>query len=622
MAKQARQTTGVPDPGRRGARKALPTVLTLCLALAALIYFTAAPLLSNFEPMFYRLTSALSFSKSGFVIYLSENTTAHFRAVGGNYETLASPWKNYFAAHKIPVATVTDLKNLSATSQTTLILPSAVSLDAHEREQILAFYNRGGSVLSTWATGTWSAPGQWAGWDFLSSLGGNILGDSATSASKFLLVRGETPVSFSVAAGTRISLSPAAEKILLFKADESSAGRLVNWDRLADPAFRDKNSIVQFSESPGKQGRVVLFGFSENAWANTPDRIYPLIDDCLSWLMRRPVIVRAAWPNAYTAAQVLEMDTEEGFASAEELAALARGKDIPVSFFVLTSVAKKYPEVLRRLSEHHEIAYHGDVHEGFKGQPAALQTKRIQAMQADVRELLGPNPERTGFRPPNEEYDATTQAVLQDNGIRYEVVDPNSTDGRLPFMPRPINPDPEKSLIALPRTQRDDLNLLSASTDPVVIEKALIEDLDVVAESGGLAVLSVHSQNFTPDSPLARAMPYYLSYLNTLRSQIWLTDTGSVAQWWRARSRVSLSSITRGDNVELNMTVSGQGRIEQLALIVMTPELGAAPRIAPLKVGMPAATTEMMDPLRYRINFPALMPGNYSYQVTFRAAQE
>lgn len=616
MAKKAGRT-GVPDPGRRGARKALPTVLTLCIALAALIYFTAAPLLGNFQPMFHRLVSALSFSKSGYVIYLSENTAAHFRAVGGNYELLASPWHNYFAARKIPVATVTDLSDLSTASQTTLILPSAVSLSAKEREQILEFNHRGGSVLSSWATGTWSAPGQWAGWDFLSNLGGTVLGDSTTSASTFLMVRGETPVSFSVGAGTRISLSPSAEKILLFKADESSAGRLVNWDRLTEPAISEKNSIVQFSEPPGKKGRVVLFGFSENSWANTSDRIYPLLDDCLSWLMRRPVIVRATWPDAYPAAQVIEMDTEEGFATAEDLSALARAKNIPVSFFVLTSVAKKYPDVLRRLNEHHEIAYHGDVHDGFKGQTAALQTKRVQAMQDDLRVLLGPNPERVGFRPPKEEYDATTQAVLQENGIRYAVIDPNSTDGRLPFLFKPVNPDPEKSLLALARTQRDDLNLLGATKDPVVLEKALIEDLDVVVESGGLAVLSVHSQNYSRESPLAKAMPYFMSYLNTLRSQIWLTDTGSVARWWRARSRVSLSTVTRGDNVELNMTVGGQGRVEQLALIVMTPEHGAAPRVSALKVGLPTPAIEMMDPLRYRINFPSLAPGNYSYQVIF-----
>ena len=132
-----------------------------------------------------------------------------------------------------------------------------------------------------------------------------------------------------------------------------------------------------------------------------------------------------------------------------------------------------------------------------------------------------------------------------------------------------------------------------------------------------MAVLSVHSQNFAPGSPLVQALPFYLSYLNTLRSEMWLTDTAAVARWWRARSRVTLSTTTRGDNVELNMTVTGSTPVDELALIVMTPERGAEPKFTALKVGMPTPTIEMLDPLRYRVSFPRLTPKNYSYQVTF-----
>ena len=610
-------TAGTPETGPARKRSNVPVVLTLFFVLAGLIYFSAAPLLRNFDPKFHWLTAARSMSASGHVIYLSENTAAHFRSVGGNYEQLTSPWKSYFAARKMSVSTITDLKDLGSNSRATLILPSAVSLATDEREQILAFHNRGGSILSTWATGSWSPPAQWVGWDFLNSLGGNVTGDSGTGLSKFLLVQGETPVTFSIDAGERIPLLSATEKILLFKGGPSSAGRLVNWERLAEPGIADTNSIVQFNEATDKKGRVVLFGFSENSWSAAPEKIFPLIDNSLSWLMHRPAIVLADWPNAYAAAQVLEMDTEDGFPFAEDLAALARSKDVPVSFFALTSVAKQFPEVLQRLSKDHEIGFHGDVHDGFKGQAAPLQLQRIRTMQADIDQLLGPSPDRVGFRPPKEEYDALTQEVLRNNGIQYDVIDPNSTDARLPFIAKPIDSDPEKSLISLPRTQRDDLNMLAKSRDPVVLENALYEDLDIAVESGGLALLSIHSQNFAPGSPLAQALPRYLDYLNTLRSKLWLTDTGSVARWWRARSRVTVSSIPRGENVEMSMTVRGTTPIDNLVLIVMTPVLGTAPKISALKVGMPSPKIEMMDTLRYRINFPSMPPGNYSYQVTF-----
>ena len=601
----------------REAKRTQMLLMTLGLLLLGLIWLSNSPQLPGPGPLLYRATAATSTADENFIVYLSDTTYAHFRTVGGDYESLVAPWRRYFAASKAKVEFTRDLKALDKRLPTTLILPSAVSLSATERAKILAFYNRGGSILATWAAGTWSGPGQWAGWDFIKALGGNVVGESSANSGQFLIVRGETPISFGIDAGERISLSPASEDLVLYKPDSSSAARLVNWARLADPAIQEKNSVVQFKEAARTQGRVVLFGFSENSWDADSTALFPLIDNSLSWLMRRPTIVLAAWPDAHPAAHVLEMDTEEGFPTADYLAALAKSKNVPVSFFVLTSVAAKYPEVLRRLSQEHEIALHGDVHDGFRGQSAQTQFKRIRTAQTDLDRLLGPNPNRAGFRPPREEYDKATESVLLENGILYEVIDPDSTNGRLPFVAKQSASDASKILIALPRTQRDDLNLLAASRDPVVLEKALIDDLNVIADNGGLVVLSIHSQNFGQDSPLAKALPPYLDYLDTMRKRIWLTDTGAVARWWRDRSRIALQSTIAGDAVDLKIVVSGTAPVEGVSLIVMTPERGVAPKISATTAGLPKPTVEVMDPLRYRLKFPGLTPRQYSYRLTF-----
>ena len=611
-----RTTRAPPLPGHRANRTQM-LLMTLGLLLLGLIWLRNTPPLPGPGPLLYRATAATSASDDNFIVYLSDTTYAHFRTVGGNYDSLVAPWRQYFATSKARVEFTRDLKALDKRQPATLILPSAVSLSATERAKILAFYNRGGSILATWAAGTWSGPDQWAGWDFIKTLGGNVLGEFDAKAGLYLILRGETPVSFGIDAGERISLSPASENILLYKPDASSAARLVNWARLADPAIQEKNSVVQFKEAARTQGRVVLFGFSENSWETDATNLYPLIDNSLSWLMRRPAIVQSAWPDAYPSAHVLEMDTEEGFPAAEYLAAMAKSKNVPVSFFVLTSVAAKFPELLRRLSEEHEIAFHGDVHDGFRGQSAQTQFKRIRTAQTDLDRLLGPNPNRAGFRPPREEYDKATESVLLENGILYEVIDPDSTSGRLPFVAKQSASDALKNLIALPRTQRDDLNLLAATTDPVALEKALVDDLNVIADNGGLVVLSIHSQNFAQDSPLEKALPPYLDYLNTMRKRIWLADAGTVAHWWRDRSRVALQSTLAGDAVDLSIAVSGTAPVDGLSLIVMTPERGAAPKISAPAAGLPRPTVEVMDPLRYRIKFPSLEPRQYSYRLTF-----
>ena len=612
---QIRTITG--NAGAHGKQGSLQAILVLLVLVAALIWLQeTSPALSG-SPQLLRSAQAAPPPDGNYVVYVSDSTAAHFRAVGGNYEVLIAPWKKYFVARNMSVAFTRDLKALEGRAQSTLILPSAVSLTAEERAKILGFYNRGGSILATWASGTWAGPGKWAGWDFIKSLGGNPLGEASTKDAGFLIFRGETPVTFNITAGERISLSPSEENILVYQPDASSAARLVNWARLTAPAIQDKNSIVQFKEAARTQGRVVLFGFSENSWPDTATDIYPLVDDSLSWLMRRPAIVLAAWPDAYPSAHVLEMDTEEGFETAENLSAMAKSKNIPVSFFVLSSVATKFPELLSRLSADHEIGLHGDVHDGFRGQSAPTQFKRIRTAQTDIDRVLGSTSNRVGFRPPREEYDKATESVLLDNGMLYQVIDPNSTRGRLPFFTKKGEADASRSLIALPRTQRDDLNLLAATQDPVALEKAMIEDLNVIAENGGLAVLSIHSQNFDIDAPLAKALPPYLAYVNTMRKKTWITDTGSVARWWRDRSRVTVSSDVKGGVVDVNLTVSGTTPVDGVSLIAMTPERGVAPKISKLQSGSPKPTIDMMDPLRFRIRIPSLAPGEYSYRFTF-----
>ena len=605
------------NAGGRGRRSALQTFLTLLALVAALIWLQETSTALSGAPRLLRSAQAAPPPDGNYVVYVSESTAAHFRAVGGNYEVLITPWRKYFLARNMSVAFTRDLKALEGRAKSTLILPSAVSLTADERAKILSFYNRGGSILATWATGSWAGPGKWAGWDLIKSLGGNPLGETTTKDGEFLIFRGETPVTFNITAGERISLSPSEENILVYKPDASSAARLVDWARLTAPVIQDKNSVVQFKEAARTQGRVVLFGFSENSWPAAAVDIYPLVDDSLNWLMRRPAIVLAAWPDAYPSAHVLEMDTEDGFATAENLSVMAKSKNIPVSFFVLSSVATQFPELLRRLNADHEIGLHGDVHDGFRGQSAPTQFKRIRTAQTDIDRLLGSSANRVGFRPPREEYDKATEAVLLDNGMLYQVIDPNSTSGRLPFFTKKGETDASRSLIALPRTQRDDLNLLAATQDPVALEKSMIEDLNVITENGGLAVLSIHSQNFDIDAPLARALPPYLAYVNTMRKKTWVTDTGSVARWWRDRSRVTLSSDVKGGVVDVSLTVSGTTPVDGLSLIAMTPERGVAPKISKPQTGSPKPTIDMMDPLRYRIQIPSLAPGKYSYQLTF-----
>ena len=306
----------------------LPILLVLGMAMAMLSYVAAMQVLGYKMPTLggglfagAGQTREIATVPKDLYLYASPTTRAYFAGIGGNYDRLLSPWRDYFTNRRESVKELTDATQLSAVKQGILILPSAVALTPQERTEILRFRAEGGAVLATWAVGTRNPTGGWEGWKFLEVLGAKSLGEIAPEpVARHLILNGESPVSHSQPSGQRIWLGNASERVLRFKG-ENSAARVMNWSRIPDTERRDEGAVM-FSETSPTAGRTALFAFAESGWETQPQPIYSLVDDTLNWLQRAPAIVRAAWPSGKRAAQVIEMDTEEGFINAPRFAAM------------------------------------------------------------------------------------------------------------------------------------------------------------------------------------------------------------------------------------------------------------------------------------------------------------
>lgn len=596
----------------------LPVMIILSLAIPTLIYLLFMKSMGWNLPML-GVNGALSYTSStgsGVFLYASSNTKTYLSGTGGNYEVLLAPWRSYFTNRKIAFKEIQNPSQLRKQDGGVLILPSAVSLSDEERAEILAFRAKGGALLSTWATGTRSGRGDWQGWQFLENLGAKVLGEIPASTDAHNLVfTGESPLSHTLVAGQRMELSKTSEALLRLKG-EMVAARFMNWSRVTDDARRGEGAVV-FTEATEQLGRVAFFAFAESAWEARTRGTYDLIDDTLQWLRRDPAIVRAAWPYGKRAAQVIEMDTEEGFANAVPFAAMMRSLDYRSTFYILTSVGKQFPDILRQLGRDFELGYHGDVHVSFKGQPASVQQQRIQTMQTEMASVIPDIKGITGFRAPTEGYDATTEQLLQMSGIRHHTADPNRTDGRLPLLTKTEGVEPADALVVLPRTQRDDINLYWEKLTAEQTTKALIDDFDLALDTGALGLLSVHSQNFKADSVLAAAMPGFLEHLKQRREPLWLASAGQVADWWRDRERFKLSASSSGKRIEFNITITGTEAVKGASVLVMLPQKGAHSSVEGMKIGMTKPTVLKIDDYRAALVFDSLAPGSYSYQLTF-----
>ena len=596
----------------------LPLIVVFCIAAPMMTYIGFMGRLGWAVPTFGigGAPSYVAQSSDRVILYASSSSKTYFAGLGGNYEVLLAPWRNYFQSRKVDFREIQSASQLHREQSGVLILPSAVSLGDDERAEILAFRAKGGAILCSWATGTRDGNGGWQGWQFLENLGARVIGEiPSTASANNLILTGESPVSHTQGAGQRISLTNTSEA-LLRATGEVVAGRFMKPSRVIDDERRREGAVI-FTETRESYGRVAYFAFAESGWEAQTLGAHALISDTLQWLRREPAIIQGAWPNGKRAAQVIEMDTEEGFANAAAFASLMKSINYRSTFYVTTSAGKLFPQVLTPLARDFELGYLGDTYASFKDQAPAVQEQRLRAMQSELSSVLIEPKGITGFRAPTEGYDATTEVLLQKVGIRHHAAGPESSSARLPLLRQTEGVKSSDSLVVLPRTQRSDINLYQEKLTAEQTTKALIDDFDLALDTGSLGWLSVHSRNFSADSVMAAAMPGFLAHLKERQAPVWLASAGQVADWWRERERFKLTSKINGKRVEFDITVTGQQPFKGATVIVTTPQRGLQTSVDGATVTMVKPTVSRIDDYRAAVVFESLAPGNHSYQVTF-----
>lgn len=599
----------------------MPAMIVLGIALPVLAYLLMMGHLGWRAPVFgdrgqYNAATA---TEGTVYLYASETNYSYYRSIGGNYEVLTKPWVAYFESRDRPYRKVGRLSDVVPNANSVVILPSALAISIEERNTFLRLQAAGVSFLSTWATGSRDANGEWMGWDFLQSLGVVGAGErQRVEGQRQMTISGETPLTLGMSAGQRVWLTPSAEPILRLRS-EGTSSRLTDWMRNPGSEF-DAEGAVVYSEA--RSSRSVAFAFAETSWDASQAAIYTLIDNSLSWLQRQPAVALANWPNGHRAAQLIGMDTEFGFPAATAFADFLKERQMPGTFFLLTSEAMKYPNIVQRLAnDGFDLGYHGEVHDGFKGLPESDQTARLQMMR---QQLTGISPavvaKAIGFRAPTESYDQLTESLLPMFGVRYHLTDSSRSENTLPFLLKPsAKARSVAPLLIMPRTQHDDLNQLSQTQDAGALLTALVTDMDTNLHDGGLGTLSVHSQNMEAGMPLNTA---FYGYLNQAAARqrsgaLWIANGTQIDRWWRERSNVSVMGNRRGRRLELDITVKGELPVQGVTVAVMTPVRGTVPSVRVTKVGAIVPEVRRVDAYVSHLIFSSLSPGNYAYQLNF-----
>lgn len=544
-------------------------------------------------------------------LYISPTTERYMHSQGKFYGMDYQRWRTHLKKYREQAKEIARSQLLADLPPGVLVLPTAIALDPEERTAIRQFVARGGSLLGSGLVGTRDAQGQFIGQDFLhDTFYVRSHGFFPPSDDGFFMPFGDGPLTWTIPAARRMPISVGQDTVLRIEAD-TTAAVVMDWARSMQTQV---HTVAAFHESVNS--RVAYFSFPDSAWPYSKDTAL-LMDSTLAWLSRKPQAFKAAWPKGYVAAHLIEMDTEDKFFSAPSFAKHLESEGFKGTFYSLTSLVVFYPDMVRDLMKRgHEIAYHADVHFGFKGDTPGEQELRIRFMKQQMKAILGDRiGEATGFRAPTESYDATTEALLRKHGLLHHAADESSHEDRLPFFSVSESGVPhDKALVVLPRTQLDDVSFMYLKFTPEQVTETLEYDLDLTVRSGAFGLLSVHSQNYIEGGLMLRTMGDYVRKVATYRDRLWVARGDEIAAWWRQREAVRVDQRLVDDAlyVKLETPIPVPG----LTVFVTLPHKNAAVR-ASSSMHNTVVRVKPIDSYRAALIFDTVQPGKTQLRVTF-----
>lgn len=545
-------------------------------------------------------------------LYTSPTTEHYLRSQGQSYEPMVKLWRAYFKRRGSTANEVTREQLIAGIESGVLILPSAVALDESERDAIARFAGRGGSLLGSGLFGTRDARGQFVGLDFLhSTFQIRTKGFFPATDDSFFMPFGDGPVTWPIPAGRRMPLVTEKDAVLRI-ASGNVAAVAMDWSR-SQPTGPD--AVMSFAESA--RSRVAYFSFADTAWRHTDDVIL-VLDATLGWLRREPQAYKSAWPDGHVAAHLMEMDTEDKFESAPNFAKDLESQGFKGTFYCLTSEAIRYPDIVRDLiARGHEIAYHADVHFGFKGASPGEQELRIRFMKQQMQGILGErSKEATGFRAPTESYDATTEMLLRKHGMLHHAADESASEDRLPFFSTSeYEVGHDKALVVLPRTQMDDVTFRKGLKYTIEqVRVILAHDLDLTVRSGAFGLLSVHTQHYVDGGLMHRTMGEYVQKVASYGDRLWVARGDEIASWWRQRDAVHVDQKWTGKTLQVSLQTTAA--VRGFTVFVTLPEKNAPVHVATMPDGT-AVRIKPIDAYRSALVFDTLPSGTTQASISF-----
>jgi peptidoglycan/xylan/chitin deacetylase (PgdA/CDA1 family) len=460
----------------------------------------------------------------------------------GEYDAAIRRWRDWLTAVGVTI--------VAPEQADVLVAPQAVCLGPVQRRIIQAHLARGGGLITTGAMGAYDGVCKPLKDTLVASLLG--IGHGAIrpaprrqNDAHYAVLLGESVLGAHMPPGARIEFNPNGQIVFLSPAREMLYADFLRAPMNAGRPFFDA-AALRAAVGPG---RVVAFGFAPTDlvgdWSLDIGKI--VVSNAVQWAAGHMMFQLAPWPNGKKAAAVMAIDVEADYSNARDaLDALASYK-LPGTAFIVGQLAEDDPETTRRLVSTMEIGTHTQRHLPLDTLTDLVQAEEL-ANSKRVAERLSARPV-FGFRPPEERFTPATLQIWADLGGRYVFASNNGRAAGPEILP--LLPD---SIVLLGRVSEDDYEILSRENirDRAKMSHLLVQQVGESVAYRGLYMFSYHSHMMSQKE----LTPVLQELAEKLRRtpEVWTATAGEVAEWWRARAAMHITTASDGQSATLTNT--------------------------------------------------------------------
>lgn len=489
-----------------------------------------------------------------------------------------STWERYAKFNKLYYAVIQDddIELGEHFKYDLIILPGSLSISDLQVIQLKKYIDRGGSILSTMGTATYSTDTKWRGWDFCKEVFGLKFTKEIepTEVYKIHTLRGNLPLTAGIPTGFTLKIATWDRPIYMETYEPRAIAASFWYD------FRKEAGLVRESieKSTGiaygtyGQGRFIWYGFELNSVLGGREdylNFEKLIKNSINWLTYQPIAFIRDWPPPYEAATILIPQLSEKPENARNLMELVKSTQYPATFFLDLSRAEQSPNLIKQISRYGEIGAIADI--GYIESPQDtvnklfaldIQTTNISDIKSKVENITGSK--ITGLMPLYGYYDDNTLQAVAAGGIDYIVTD-SLTDRSVPK----VIVRNDQNILQITKTARDDLEVVReyGLTDTQFQLFTYKEDIDRILYEGGLYVFKVHS-DYQMRPEFVKVVDDVMKYAK--KQKMWVTSIKDLKQWWMRRGRVELQySISSKVRMEVEVTNLSEEPIDNFFIEVI-----------------------------------------------------